>query len=97
MLHSLISVDMKVYALQLKQKSTKGVSKGIFQNFRTDSFENNFGGQFLKENKERVGRAATLIVSGFHLFQGSYFDYVIYFYVPKILVVEIFGCYQADN
>ena len=48
MLHNSISLDMKVYALQLKQKFTEGVSNGILQNFRTATFENNFCGLLLK-------------------------------------------------
>ena len=31
---------MKIYALQLKQKSTADVSNGIFRNFRTATLEN---------------------------------------------------------
>ena len=46
MLHNSISADMKVYALQLKQKSAAGVPSGILLNFRAATFENNFGELF---------------------------------------------------
>ena len=44
-------VDMKVYALQLKRKSTAGVFHGIGHNFGTATFENDFGGCYWKENR----------------------------------------------
>ena len=56
MLHNSISADMKVCALQLKQKSTAGVPSGILRNFRAATFGNNL----------------TLAVFGFHFFGGSY-------------------------
>ena len=37
-----------IYALQLKQKSTVGV----FRNFRTATFKNNFGGLLLKRKQQ---------------------------------------------
>ena len=40
--------DMMIYALQLKQKSTVGV----FRNFRTATFKNNFGGLLLKRKQQ---------------------------------------------
>ena len=43
MLSNSISVNMKFFALQLKQKSTAGVFHGILQNFRTATFCNNLG------------------------------------------------------
>ena len=63
MLRNSLSVDMKVYALQLKQKS-------ILENFRKATFEIFFffeggGGCFWKENKGGEGRAVNLVVSGF--------------------------------
>ena len=51
MLQNLVSVDMKVCSLQLKQKSTAGVSNGILQNFRKATFENNFGRLLLKRKQ----------------------------------------------
>ena len=38
MLSNSVFVDMKVYALQLKQKYTAGVFHGILQNFRPATF-----------------------------------------------------------
>ena len=91
-------VDMKVYALQLKLKSTVGVSNGILKNFRTANFENKFRGLPLKR-KQRRRTAATLAVSGFHFFtlimkQCSFstnfciaesvnLDCIIHIYIPK--------------
>ena len=43
MVHNAISINMKVYVLQLKQKSTVDVSNEILWNFRTAILENNFG------------------------------------------------------
>ena len=68
MLHNSISVDMQVYALQLKEKSTADVSNRILQNFRTAAFENNLRG--LRRGVEE--RALTLVISGFHFFQDCY-------------------------
>ena len=48
-----------------------GFSNGSLQNFRAASFENNFGGCFWKESRGGEGHAVTLVVSGFHFFQGS--------------------------
>ena len=70
MLHN--SIDMKVYALQTKTEIHREFSNGILRNFRADSFENNFGGLFLKQNRGGERRAVTLVVSGFHFFQDSY-------------------------
>ena len=52
MLCNSISVDMKVYVLQLNSKSTTVVFHWMLQNFRTVTFENNFRSCFQKENKE---------------------------------------------
>ena len=57
MLCNSISVDMKVYALQLKQKSTANVFHGILRNFRKILSRIIFGGCFWKENK-RPSRCA---------------------------------------
>ena len=46
MLHDSVFVDMKVFALQLKEKSTACVSDEILRNFRTATFEVNFEGYF---------------------------------------------------
>ena len=40
MLCNSFSVDIKVYALQLKQKSFTGVFHGVLRNFRTVTFDN---------------------------------------------------------
>ena len=54
MLHNSVSVDMKIYALQLIKKSNAGVSKGILQNFRVATFENTFRWLFLKRKQEEM-------------------------------------------
>ena len=46
MLRNSVSVDMKIYVQQLKQKLTAGVFHEILQNFRTATLENNLGGCF---------------------------------------------------
>ena len=48
MLYKSIFMDMNVYALQLKQKSTASVSNQNLKNFRTATFKNNFKWLFLK-------------------------------------------------
>ena len=57
MLCNSISVNMKVCALQLKQKSTTGVFHGILRNFRTATFENNFSGA-ASEKKTKIEKGA---------------------------------------
>ena len=52
MLCNSISVDMKVYVLQLNSKSATVVFHWMLQNFSTVTFENNFRSCFQKENKE---------------------------------------------
>ena len=71
MLHNSISVDMKIYALQLKQKSIAGVFNGILQNFRTATFDNNFVG---------VGG---LLLTIFRKAEPFNLENVIHFYIPK--------------
>ena len=53
MLHNSVSVDIKIYALQLKQKFTAGVLDEILRNFRGATFDSNFGGLLLKREKRR--------------------------------------------
>ena len=53
--------DMMVYALQLKQKFTAGV----LHNFRTATFDNNFGGLLQKRKQRKKRCVVTLVVSGF--------------------------------
>ena len=72
MLRNSVSVDMKVYTLQLKQKFATGVFHRILRLFRPALSRIVFGGCFWKENREGQGHAVTLVVSGFHFFQGSY-------------------------
>ena len=73
MLRNSVSVDMKIYVQQLKQKLTADVFHEILQNFRTATLENNLGGCFWKENRGDKGRGVTLVVSGdLYCFQGSY-------------------------
>ena len=52
MLCNSISVDMKVYVLQLNSKSATVVFHWMLQNLSTVTFENNFRSCFQKENKE---------------------------------------------
>ena len=73
MLHDSVFVDMTVFALQLKEKSTACVSDEILRNFRTATFEVNFEGYFWKENRRGEGRAVSLVISGFHYFIGQLF------------------------
>ena len=73
MLHSSNSVDMKVYVLQLKQKSTAGVSNGILRSFRTATLENNFGGLLLKGNQRRRRTRSDPRRFMFSLFLGQLF------------------------
>ena len=53
MLRISIYVDMKVYVLQLKQKSTVGVLHVILRNFRTATFDDNFERLLLKRKQAR--------------------------------------------
>ena len=63
---------MKVYALELKQESTAGVSVGILRNFRTATFENNFRGLLLKRKQRRRRMRSDPCGFNFSLFQGIY-------------------------
>ena len=72
MLRNSISVDVKVYGLHLKQHSTVCVFRGILQNFRRATFNNDFGKLLLKESRGAEGCPMTHVVSGFHVFQGSH-------------------------
>ena len=63
MLHNSIVVGMKVYALQLKQKPIVAGFDGILRKFRS---------AFLKRNRRGEVCAVTLVVPGFHYFQGIY-------------------------
>ena len=92
MLHNSISVDTKVYALQLKQKSTAGVLHGILQNFRIASFDNNFGGLLLKRKLRR--RRASSDPCGFTFplstfFQCSYLLSHTTTLSPQIIIIII--------
>ena len=70
MLHN--SIDMKVYALQLKQKSTVGFLMKFYEILEELVLRIILGGCFWKENRGGEGCAVTLVVSSFHFFQGSY-------------------------
>ena len=67
MLHNSFSVDIMVYALQLKQKFTTGVFHEIVRHFRTATFENKLWWLILKRNRGGEGHAVTLVNSGFDL------------------------------
>ena len=55
MLCNSVSVDMKVYMLQLNQKPLPGVSNGIFQNFRANISQIIFGVSAEKKTEEEKG------------------------------------------
>ena len=69
MLCNSISVYVKVYPVQLKYKSTVGVLHVILRNFRTATFDNNFGELLLKRKQSR---RRAFVISDFHFFLGSY-------------------------
>ena len=71
MLQNSISVGMKVYTLQLKQKSTVYVFHGILRNFRTATFENDFEGLLLKEKQRSRSTQSDPCSFRFPLFTGQ--------------------------
>ena len=83
MLHNSTSADMKVYALQPKQKSTADVSNRILQNFRTTTFQNKFVGLLLK--RKLRGRRARIDPCGFRfsLFPGQLLSHKTIFFLHK--------------
>ena len=83
MLHNSTSADMKVYALQPKQKSTADVSNRILQNFRTTTFQNKFVGLLLK--RKLRGRRACIDPCGFRfsLFPGQLLSHKTIFFLHK--------------
>ena len=70
MLH--YSIYMKVYALQLKQKSPAGFPMEFCKILDNLLLKIILAGCFWKENRGGEGRAVTLVVSGFNFSQGSY-------------------------
>ena len=70
MLHYLI--DLKVYAMQLNQKSTAGFPIEFWEILEKLPSRIILADCFWKENRQRKGRAVTHLVSGFNFFQGSY-------------------------
>ena len=64
MLHTPISVGMRVYALQLKQKSTAAGFDGILRKFRS---------AFLKRKQKRRSTRSDPCGSRFSLFPGHLF------------------------
>ena len=90
-----ISVDMKFYSLQLKQKPKASVSNGILRSFKTATLENKFLGEegcFWKENRGGEGRTMTLVVSCFLFLRGSYFlSNETMFFLHKFLQSGAFG------
>ena len=75
MLHNSISVDMKVYTLQLKQKYPLWVFPMKFCKIleQLATFENVFLGAAASEKKTKRRRCTvSLVVSGFHFFQGHH-------------------------
>ena len=93
-LHNSVSVDMKFYSLQLKQKSTAGVSNGILQNFRTATFEKIFQVTYLLRHEtiflHRFSHCGAFQF-GLCYLEPFNLDYVIHFInLRKGLVVEFF-------
>ena len=111
--HNPISVGMKVYALQLKQKSTAAGFDGILRKFRS---------AFLKRKQKRRSKSSDPCDSRFSLFPGHLFvkswnnrlyrqifaQRSLPFWIMllvlssavftiKILMAKIFGCYWTDN
>ena len=71
-------------------KIHRGFSNGILQNFRTATFENNFGKLLLKKTPRSRGNRVTIMVSGFQVVSTNFriaepsnLDYVIHFCIPK--------------
>ena len=98
-LRNSFSVDIEVYALQLKQKSTTGVFHGVLWNFRTVTFDNKpwggggRGGLLLKRKQRRRGVRSELCEIRFSLFQGRYLlSHETYFLIffSTILTTELF-------
>ena len=58
--------------LQLKQKSTAGFPMEFCEILEQLVSRIILGFSFWKENRGGEGRPVTLVVSGFHFFQGSY-------------------------
>ena len=94
MLHNSTSADMKVYALQLKQKSTAGVPSGILRNFRAATFENIFGELLQWPLRFLVFTFSGAVIyevikkqcsffTNFLIAEPFHLDYVIHFYIPK--------------
>ena len=85
---------MKFYSLQLKQKSTAGVSNGILQNFRTATFEKIFQVTYLLRHEtiflHRFSHCGAFQF-GLCYLEPFNLDYVIHFInLRKGLVVEFF-------
>ena len=74
-LHNSIAVDMKAYALQLKQKFFTGISNGILRNIKTAIFENNFWGLRLKRKQRRKRTHSDPCGFKFSLFPWQLFIY----------------------
>ena len=91
MLCNSISVYVKVYPVQLKYKSTVGVLHVILRNFRTATFDNNFGELLLKRKQSR---RRAFVISDFHFFLGSYLlSHKTVFFLHKF---SLSGAFQFD-
>ena len=94
MLCNSISVDMKVYALQLKQKSTANVFHGILRNFRKILSRIIFGGCFWKENKRPSRCAVNLWI---YFFSKKFrIAYVLIWVMSSIFISLRKGFYYQD-
>ena len=69
-----IQFDMKVYVLQLKQKSTAGAFHRILSNFRTATFKNNLGTAFEIKIQKEEEMCSDPCGFGFSFFPGQLFS-----------------------
>ena len=90
MLHSSISVDMKVYALSLMLKSTVGFPMAFCKILEQRLSRIILESCFSKKPRGVEGNRVTIMVSGFQVVSTNFriaepsnLDYVIHFYIPK--------------
>ena len=74
MLHNLIAVYLKVYALQLKQNSTYVSSTEFWEILEQLLSRIILVGCFWKKDRGEQGRAVTLAVSGLHFCQEIFIN-----------------------
>ena len=85
------SVNTKIYALHLKQKSNAGVFHGILRNFRTATFQNDFERLLLKRKQGRRRSRSDRSSFRFSLFPEQLFiSHEIIFFLSKFSHSETF-------